>query len=115
MQSLLGSYHCLPLSHMDKSYIWIEETKERINEFLIRYRINPDLNINKSFKEQVTKCMKTKFSAITQPHISLKKIVLALLIFYETRKNPKKVFKVLSCVLYKIISNYVCIDYLSSE
>ena len=35
--------------------------------------------------------------------------------FYETRKNPKKAFKVLSCVIYKTISNYVCIDYLASE
>ena len=26
IQSLLGTYHRLPLSHMDKSYIWIEET-----------------------------------------------------------------------------------------
>ena len=30
-------------------------------------------------------------------------------------KNSKKLFKVLSCVIYTIISNYVCIDYLSSE
>ena len=35
--------------------------------------------------------------------------------FYETRKNPKKVSKVLSCVGYTIIINYVCIDYLGSE
>ena len=35
--------------------------------------------------------------------------------FYETRKNPNKVFKVLSCVIYTIISNCVCIDYLASE
>ena len=41
--------------------------------------------------------------------------VLALLMFYETRKNPKKFSKVLSCVIYKIISNYVCIDYLCYE
>ena len=27
MQSLLGTNHRLPLSHMAKSYIWIEETK----------------------------------------------------------------------------------------
>ena len=31
--------------------------------------INPTLGINKSFKEQVSKCMKTIFGAITQPHI----------------------------------------------
>ena len=30
-------------------------------------------------------------------------------------KNPKESFKVLSCVIYTIISNYVCIDYLGSE
>ena len=29
--------------------------------------------------------------------------------------NPKNVFKVLSCVIYTIIINYVCIDYLASE
>ena len=82
--------------------------------------INPTLNINKVFKEQVTKCMKTTFGEIAQSHISIilaKKNtrVLALLMFYETRKNPKKVFKVLSYVIYTIIRNYVCIDYLASE
>ena len=50
MQSLLGTNHRLPLSHIDKSYIWIEETKERINEFSIGYMINPTLNINRYFK-----------------------------------------------------------------
>ena len=70
MQSLLGGYHCLPLLHMAKSCIWIEETKECINELSIGYMINPNLNISKSFKEQVNKCMKNAFGAITQPHIS---------------------------------------------
>ena len=42
--------------------------------------------------------------------------VLALLIFYDTRAyNPKKYFKVLSCVICTIINNYVCIDYLACE
>ena len=54
-----------------------------------------------------------KVGAITQPHIRTilaKKNarVLALLIFYDTRKYPDKVFKVL-------IRNYFCIDYLASE
>ena len=39
----------------------------------------------------------------------------AVLMFYETRKSPKKAFKVLSCVIYTIINNYVCIDYLAFE
>ena len=63
--------------------------------------------------------MNTIFGEITQPHIrtTLAKNntrVLALLLFYEKRAdNPKKAFRVLSCVIYTIIGNYVCIDYLS--
>ena len=63
--------------------------------------------------------MNTKFVEITQPHIRTtlannNKIVLALF-FYETRQNPKTAFRVLRCVTYTIISNYVCIDYLACE
>ena len=69
MQSFLGDNHCLPLFHMAKSFICIEETKECINKFLIGYMINPTLDIIKSFREKVNKCMKNTFGAITQPHI----------------------------------------------
>ena len=55
MQSLLGDYHRLTLLHMDTCFLWLEETKEHINYFSIGYMINPTLNINKSFKEQVIK------------------------------------------------------------
>ena len=58
MQSLLGTNHFLHLLHMAKSYIFLEKIKERINEFSIGYMINPDLYINKEFKDQVTKFMK---------------------------------------------------------
>ena len=96
MQSLLGINYRPPLSHMTKSYIWLEE-KKRINEFSIGYMINPSLNIKIAFKQQVTKCTKTKFGAITQPHISkiLKKNtrVFALLMFYDTRKILRKFSK----------------------
>ena len=82
--------------------------------------INKKLNINKSFIKQGHKCMNNTFAPRTQPFIkttlSKKKTrVLAILIFYETRKNPKKAFKVLSCVIYKIFSNSICIDYLACE
>ena len=69
MQSLMGACHRLTLSHMDKIYIWLEETKELINEFSIGYMINPNLNINKAFKEEVTDFMKNTSCAITQLHI----------------------------------------------
>ena len=55
IQSLLGNNHRLPLSHMTKIYIWIEETNERINYLSIGYIINPKLSINIYFKGQVNK------------------------------------------------------------
>ena len=120
MLSFWGGNRRLPLFHMAKNFIWLEETKERINKFLIGYIINKKLNINKSSEEKVFKCMNNTFGPITQPYIrsTLAKNttrVLALLMFYETRQNPNKYFKVLSCVIYTIISNYFCIDYLARQ
>ena len=53
MLSLLGANHLLPLFYMDKRFIWINEKKQRINNFMIGYMINPGLNVNKHFREQV--------------------------------------------------------------
>ena len=91
IQSMLGTNHCLPLSHMAKSYIWLEETNQLVNEFSIEYMMNPNLSINKAFKDQVKICMKTTFVTMTQQHISkfLSKTntrVVALLMFYEIRQ-----------------------------
>ena len=42
--------------------------------------------------------------------------VIALVVFYELGNfNPRKMFRVLSCVIYTIIERYVCIDYLCKE
>ena len=64
IQSLLGTNHRLPLSHMAKSYIWLEEKNQRINEFYIGYMMNPNLNTNKTFREQVKVCLKTHIWSI---------------------------------------------------
>ena len=82
--------------------------------------INLKFNINKEFREQFHKCMNNTFGPITQPYIKAtlaknNRRMLALLMFYETINNPKKAFKVSSCVIYTIIINYVCIDYLALE
>ena len=103
---------------MAKHIIWINE-KKRINKFKIGYMINLNLNINKAFREQVEKCIKNTFGAITQPFIrdtlSKKKTrVLALSMFYETRAE-NIAYRVLSCVIYTIIKNYVCIYYLACQ
>ena len=78
--------------------------------------INSGLDVNKSFREKVEKYMNTKFFAITKPFIKatlLKKKgkFLSLVMFYDTRAE-NIAYRVLSCVIYKIIKNYVCIDYL---
>ena len=82
--------------------------------------INPKVNINKALIEKLYKCIYNTFVSSTQPSFrdTLEKNntrVLALLMFYDTRNNTKKAFKVLSCVIYTIIGNYVCSDYLSCE
>ena len=39
--------------------------------------------------------------------------VMALIMIYENiRKEIRKVYRVLSCVVYTITENYVCIDYM---
>ena len=70
IQYMLGTNHRLPLSHMDKIYICLEETNQRINEFSIGYTMNPNFSINKAFKEQVKVCLKYIFSISTLSHIS---------------------------------------------
>ena len=53
MLSSLGKNDRLPLFHMDKRFICINETKKSMNEFKIGYMINPNFNINKAFREKV--------------------------------------------------------------
>ena len=95
IQYMLGTNHRLPLSHMAKSYIWLEETNKRINEFSIGYMMNPNLSMNKAFREQVKVCMKTTFSASTMTHISKILLkpntrVLALVMFFIIEKICKE-------------------------
>ena len=65
--------------------------------------------------------MNDTFGTITQPfikNVTKKKntCVLALVMFYEKRhKNATKYFRLLSYVIYTIIDNYVCIDYLACQ
>ena len=118
---MLGNNHRLPLSHTNKSYIWLEETNQRINECYIGYIINPNFYKNNVFREQVKLCLKNTVGPSNNTHIGkllLKDntIVLALVMFYENRGGDTRNFSiVLSCVIYTIISKYVCIDDLGSE
>ena len=116
---MLGANHSLPLLHKAKFFIWLEETKERINDIDSGYMIYPNLHVNKSFREKVDKFKNNMFGALTQPFIknTLSKnntSVLELLMFHDTRGiKSKKAFRVLINVIYTILDNYVCIDYLA--
>ena len=43
MESMLVANYRVPLLHISKTYIWMEETNQRINEFSFGYMMNPTL------------------------------------------------------------------------
>ena len=113
MESVLGANCSMQLVHMSNRKSWIEETNQLINEFSFAYMLNPHLNTNRAFKDQVKTCLSNTFCEDTNKHINKTLMnqdtrVLALVIFNEIGTiNPRKMFKVLSCVIYTIIDKYV--------
>ena len=115
---LLGVNNNQPLLHISKIFVYMDTTEEHSNKFVIGCMIKPTIHVNNVFRDQVEKFLRATFHQNTMEgirNIIRKKdtCVIALVIFYNTRtKNPIKVYGVLSCVLYCVIENYVCIDYL---
>ena len=83
--------------------------------------INPYINLNRSLREQVQKCLGCYFStkkmkAIIYCLLNKNTYGMALIMIYENSgKYIRKVYRVLSCVVYTFIDNYVCIEYLSCQ
>ena len=71
MLPLLGANYLLPLSHLAKRFIWLNEEEKRINKFAIGYMINTGLNVNKYFRYQIERCMYTTFGESTQPFVGI--------------------------------------------
>ena len=114
MESVLGENFRIPLILMSNRKIWIAEKNQRIIEFSFAYMLNPHLIMNKDFKDQVKTCLSNTFGADTNKHINRYTRVLALVVFYELGNiNPRKMFKVMSCVIYTIIDRYVSIVYIT--
>ena len=93
--------------------------KTPINEFTIVYTINTGLNVNKTFREKVEKRMYTEFGTATKPFIKTtfsKKENKSIRInnFFETG-SEKIAYRVLSCIIYTITKNHVCIDYIACQ
>ena len=89
-----------------------------MNQFAIGYMVNPILYVNKALRYQVEKCLKEKFHSSTQSDIKNLMVkantyVISLVMFYDNRTmNKLRLFRLLSCVVYYLIDNCVCIDYL---
>ena len=86
MESVLGANCRIPLIHMSNRKNWIEEKNQRINEFSFAYMLNPTLNKNKYFNEQLKACLINTFGAYTNKHINKTLMkqdtrVLALVVF----------------------------------
>ena len=106
---------------MPKRMVHIYSIDDSINQFSIGYMINPSIHVNKVLREQVEKVLSATFNENTMEDITgcLKKkntCVIALIYFNDNNGvKPKKVYRVLSCAIYSLIENYVCIDYLSCQ
>ena len=88
----------------------MNEKEKTVYQFQVGYMLNPELNINREFKEQVVINMTTSFSGATMlPVIKVVKkgntCVILLLMFYENRKNRK--FNVFSSIFYRIMEIYI--------
>ena len=100
--------------------VFFYSTYEQINPFAIDFMINSSLHVNKVFRKKLNNSFDLYFmkKMKTIRYVVKKRdtCVIAIIMFYETNgKKPKKWYRVLSCVLYSLIINYVCIDYLSFQ
>ena len=83
--------------------------------------INPYIHINRVFREQVQKGLGCYLSTKTMKAIiyfllNKNSYVMALIMIYENSgKGIRKVYRMLGCVVYTLIDNYVCIYYLSCQ
>ena len=100
---------------MSKIMFHCYSTDETINQFSVGYMINPSLNCNKVFILQVVKYLSLSFAARTMETIKYCLInknifVIVLIIIYDNnREKPKMIYRLLSCVVYYPIDNYVFI------
>ena len=91
-----------------------------MNQFTIGYIVNTTLHADKLFREQVDKFSRENFHQNTMTSVRdvLKnnKCFIALIMFYENRpNNATKLYRVLICIIYSIIENFVCVGYICCQ
>ena len=115
---LVGVNHRQPILHMSMIMVHFYYIDETMNQFEIGYMINPSINCDKAFREKVEKFLNSTFNSRTMETFTdfLKNkntCIMELIMFYGNNGiKPKKLYRSLSCVIFLIINNYVCIDYI---
>ena len=95
--------------------VHIYGTEKNMNQFAIGYMIKPYLHINRIFREQVQKSLGCYFPTKTMKAIiycllNKNTYVMALIMIYENNGEiAKTLYRVISCVVYTLIENYVFI------
>ena len=87
LMPLVGVNHCQPILNTSKRMVRCYYIYYIINKFSIDYMIKLSLNFNKVFKEQVERCLSTRFHEKTMETIKYclrknNKCVMALIMFY---------------------------------
>ena len=95
---------------MSKTFVYITSKEKLNNQSAIGYMVKPTLYMNKVFKEQVENCLKETFFSSTMSGIinfSNKDntcFIALVILYYNRTTNPIKVFRMLSCVIYRVNS-----------
>ena len=100
MLPLLGANHLLPLFHMVKRCIWLEERKSVLMSLRLDILLIQVLHFDKPFRDQVQKYMNTTFDALTKSFIKAtlskkNRSVLALIFFM--RQEDESLRKLSEC------------------
>ena len=118
---LVGVNHCQHILHVYKILVHCYSIDEIINQFKIGYIINPLLHFNKVSREQFgiflsatfhNSTMKTIKKCLINENTCFMELIMS---YYTNELKTKNIYGGLSCVIYSLIDNYVCIDYLSCK
>ena len=118
---IVGVNHRLPKLNISKIMVHRYTTYENINPFSINYMINFSLKFNNTIRIKVETFVCVYFSAGAMKTIKnclMKKntCVMSIIMIYENNGEiPKRLYRVLCYVVYSLIYNYVCIEYLSCQ
>ena len=94
---MLGANHGQFLLHMSRILVYTYTTEKLISQFAIGYMVNPTIHVNKVFREQVEKFLRSTFHQNIMEGIKSVTIknyiyIISLIMFYNTKnKQPNRI------------------------